>query len=179
MTGNEMRLLSIGLIFSALVFAQGLEYVKANYTKYEFRVAMRDGRKLFTSVYAPKDTSKKYPILLNRTPYSVAPYGVDQYKEDIGPSPLFAKDGFIVVYQDVRGKNMSEGDFINMTPHLVKKAGTLQIDESTDTYDTIEWLIKNLPNNNGRVGTWGISYPGFYTAAGMIDAHPALKLAST
>ncbi|WP_155121215.1 CocE/NonD family hydrolase [Bryobacter aggregatus] len=171
-----MRFFSLLLASALLLAAQGLEYVKANYTKYEYRIAMRDGKKLFTSVYLPKDTSKKYPILLNRTPYSVAPYGEDQYKADIGPTPLFGKDGFIVVYQDVRGKNMSEGEFINMTPHLAKKPGA--VDESTDTYDTIDWLTKNLPNNNGRVATWGISYPGFYTAAGMIDAHPALKLAS-
>ena len=173
-----MRLLLLVLALSSLLAAQGLEYIKANYTKYEHRIAMRDGKRLFTSVYMPKDGSKKYPILLNRTPYSVAPYGVDQYKADIGPSPLFGKDGFIVVYQDVRGKVMSEGEFINMTPHKPVKKGSTEVDESSDTYDTIEWLIKNLPNNNGRVATWGISYPGFYTAAGMIDAHPALKLAS-
>ena len=173
-----MRLLLLVLALSSLLAAQGLEYIKANYTKYEHRIAMRDGKRLFTSVYMPKDGSKKYPILLNRTPYSVAPYGVDQYKADIGPSPLFGKDGFIVVYQDVRGKVMSEGEFINMTPHKPVKKGSTEVDESSDNYDTIEWLIKNLPNNNGRVATWGISYPGFYTAAGMIDAHPALKLAS-
>jgi uncharacterized protein len=173
-----MRTVVSVLLFTVLAAAQGLEYVKANYTKFEYRVPMRDGKRLFTSVYLPKDAAKAYPILLNRTPYSVSPYGSDQYKADIGPSPLFAKDGFIVVYQDVRGKNMSEGEFINMTPHLAKKSGPAQFDESTDTYDTIDWLLKNLPNHNGRVGTWGISYPGFYTAAGMIDAHPAHKLAS-
>ncbi len=160
------------------MFAQGIEYVKANYTKYEYRVAMRDGKRLFTSVYAPKDATKKYPILLNRTPYSVAPYGADQYKTDLGPSTVIAKEGYIIVYQDVRGRNWSEGEFINMTPHKTKKNGPQDVDESTDTYDTIDWLVKNIPNNNGRVGTWGISYPGFYTAAGMIDAHPAHKLAS-
>jgi putative CocE/NonD family hydrolase len=169
-------LLLIGL--AASLAAQGLEYVKANYTKYEHRIAMRDGKRLFTSVYIPKDSTKKYPILLNRTPYSVAPYGADQYKADIGPSPLFAKDGFIVVYQDVRGRNMSEGEFVNMTPHRPAKSGSAEVDESSDTFDTIDWLLKNLPGHNGRVGTWGISYPGFYAAAGMIDAHPALKLAS-
>ncbi len=173
-----MRLLVLLFSFSSLVAAQGLEYIKANYTKYEHRIAMRDGKRLFTSVYLPKDTSKNYPILLNRTPYSVSPYGVDQYKTDIGPSPLFGKDGFIVVYQDVRGKVMSEGEFINMTPHRPNKKSAADVDESTDTFDTIDWLIKNLPNHNGRVATWGISYPGFYAAAGMIDAHPALKLAS-
>lgn len=168
-----MRSLGLFLVLAFSLLGQGLEYVKANYTKFEYRVPMRDGKRLFTSVYVPKDTAKPYPILLNRTPYSVAPYGADQYKADIGPSALFGKDGFIIVYQDVRGKNMSEGEFINMTPHTASG-----INESTDTYDTIEWLLKHLPNHNGRVGTWGISYPGFYTAAGMINAHPALKLAS-
>jgi predicted acyl esterase len=121
--------------------AQGLEYIKANYTKYEYRIAMRDGKRLFTSVYAPKDTSKKYPILLSRTPYSVSPYGVDQYKTDIAPNAILAKDGYIVVYQDVRGRNWSEGDFINMTPHKAKKAGPQDVDESSETYDTIDWLV--------------------------------------
>lgn len=173
-----MRVAILVFCYAAIVVAQGLDYVKANYTKYEFRIPMRDGKKLFTSVYIPKDSAKKYPILLNRTPYSVAPYGADQYKPDLGPTPLFGRDGFIVAYQDVRGRNMSEGEFINMTPHRAVKAGSGDVDESTDTYDTIEWLIRNLPQHNGRVGTWGISYPGFYTAAGMIDAHPAHKLAS-
>ncbi|MDX2178113.1 MAG: CocE/NonD family hydrolase [Bryobacteraceae bacterium] len=168
--------------FPAIVFAQGLEYVKANYTKYEHSIPMRDGVKLFTSIYVPKEPPKsekdRYPIFLSRTPYSVAPYGVDKYKTDLGPDPKFARDGYIFVYQDVRGKWMSEGTFINMTPHKPTKASAKDIDESTDTYDTIDWLIKNIPNNNGRVGTYGISYPGFYTAAGMIDAHPAHVAAS-
>jgi putative CocE/NonD family hydrolase len=168
-------LLALG---AALVSGQGLEYVKANYTKYEYKVPMRDGVKLFTSVYVPKDQTQKYPILMSRTPYTVAPYGVDKYKTDLGPSPLFGKDGYIFVYQDVRGKWMSEGEFVNMTPHKAVKNGPKDIDESTDTYDTIDWLVKNLPANNGRVGTWGISYPGFYTAAGMINAHPAHVAAS-
>jgi putative CocE/NonD family hydrolase len=157
--------------------AQGLEYVKANYTKYEYRIAMRDGKKLFTAVYVPKDDSKRYPIMLMRTPYSVGPYGIDRYKSDLGPSPQFGKSGYIFAYQDVRGRWMSEGDFVNMRPHNpAKKDG--DIDESSDTWDTIEFLVKHVANNNGRVGQWGISYPGFYTAAGMIDAHPALKASS-
>jgi putative CocE/NonD family hydrolase len=159
-------------------YPQGLEYVKAHYTKYEYRVPMRDGVRLFTAVYAPKDTSQKYPILLNRTPYSVAPYGADQYRAAIAPSEKLAKDGFIVVYQDVRGRYQSEGEWVEMTPHRAVKSGPKDVDESTDTYDTVDWLVKNIPNNNGRVGTWGISYPGFYVAAGMIDAHPAHKAAS-
>ncbi len=172
------------LLFTALaalpasLAAQGIEYVKAHYTKYEYRIPMRDGARLFTSVYVPKDQSQTYPILLDRTPYSVQPYGVDEYKSDLGPSPLFGTDGYIVVYQDVRGRWMSEGEFVNMRPHRTAKNGPHDIDESTDTYDTIEWLLKNIKNHNGKVGMWGISYPGFYTAAGMIDAHPALKAAS-
>jgi len=152
--------------------------VKADYTKYEYRIPMRDGKKLFTAVYAPKNQNQRYPILLTRTPYSVRPYGVDQYRSDLGPSPLFAKQGYIFAYQDVRGRWMSEGDFINMRPHLPAKQGPQDIDESTDTWDTIDWLLKHVENHNGKVGLWGISYPGFYTAAGMIDAHPALKAAS-
>ena len=127
---------------------------------------------------SPRTRAQRYPILLSRTPYSVQPYGVDAYKSDLGPSPLFGKEGYIVVYQDVRGRWMSEGEFVNMRPHRPQKTSPNDIDESTDTYDTIDWLVKHVPNHNGRVGMWGISYPGFYTAAGMIDAHPALKAAS-
>ena len=139
---------------------------------------MRDGVQLFTAVYVPKDTKERYPIMLSRTPYSVQPYGVDAYKSNLGPSPLFGTEGYIVVYQDVRGRWMSEGEFVNMRPHRPQKSSPTDIDESTDTFDTIDWLMKHVPNHNGRVGMWGISYPGFYTAAGMIDAHPALKAAS-
>jgi putative CocE/NonD family hydrolase len=157
---------------------KAIEEVKAHYTKYEYRIPMRDGKRLFTSVYVPKDLSQRYPILLLRTPYRVGPYGVDQYRGDLGPSPAFRKAGYIFAYQDVRGRWMSEGEFVNMRPQLNGKAGPQDIDESTDTWDTIEWLVKNVPSNNGKVGQWGISYPGFYTAAGMIHAHPALKASS-
>lgn len=139
---------------------------------------MRDGVKLFTAIYAPKDQSQKYPIMLNRTPYSVSPYGANAYKEALGPSENFQKEKFIFVYQDVRGKFMSEGEWVEVRPYKPKKNGPKDIDESSDTYDTIEWLLENVPNNNGRVGMWGISYPGFYTSMGVIDAHPALKAAS-
>jgi len=151
---------------------------KEQYTKYEYRIPMRDGKKLFTSVYVPKNPTWKYPFLLKRTPYSVGPYGVDKYRGDLGPSDNLAREGYIIAYQDVRGRWMSEGEFVNMRPHKPTKSGPTDIDESTDTFDTIDWLVKNVPNNNGKVGTWGISYPGFYVAAGMIDAHPALKAAS-
>lgn len=152
--------------------------VRASYTKTEQSITMRDGVKLFTSIYSPRNTAQKYPIMLNRTPYSVAPYGPDLYKTSVGSSPLFQNERFIFVYQDVRGKFMSEGEYENVRPHKAKKSGPTDIDESTDTYDTIEWLVKNVPNNNGRVGMWGISYPGFYVSMGIIDAHAALKAAS-
>ncbi|MFN8059075.1 MAG: CocE/NonD family hydrolase [Vicinamibacterales bacterium] len=157
---------------------QGVDYVREHYTKSEQLIPARDGTQLFVSLYEPKDRSKPYPIMLTRTPYSVAPYGPDAYRDSLGPSSLFASEGFIFAYADVRGRYMSEGEFVNMTPHLDVKKSTRDVDESTDTYDTIDWLVKNVPNNNGRVGMWGISYPGFYTAAGMIDAHEALKASS-
>jgi putative CocE/NonD family hydrolase len=178
LTGRNILLAvftSIGIVFPAT--AQEQRQVKANYTKYEYRIPMRDGKRLFTTVYAPKDQTERYPILLTRTPYSVRPYGVDQYRTELGPSRQFAKRRYIFVYQDVRGCWMSDGNFVNMRPHLEAKNGD-DVDESTDTYDTIDWLVKHIAGHNGKVGLWGISYPGFYTAAGMIDAHPALKAAS-
>ncbi|WP_437179398.1 CocE/NonD family hydrolase [Pontibacter vulgaris] len=152
-------------------------YIRGNYTKAEYQIPMRDGKKLFTVVYSPKDQSKKYPIMMNRTPYSVGPYGAD-YKTSLGPSSTMLRDGYIFVYQDVRGTYMSEGEFVNMTPHVANKKGKKDIDESSDTYDTIEWLTKKLKNDNGRVGQWGISYPGFYAAAGLMSNHKALKAVS-
>lgn len=173
----KLTILLLGASLARLS-AQGLEYVKTNYTKYEYQIPMRDGKKLFTAVYAPKDNSQKYPMMLLRTPYNVGPYGADNYKENLGPSDIFAKDHFIFVYQDVRGRYMSEGEFVNVAPHKDVKKGPADVDESSDTYDTIDWLINHVGNHNGRVGMWGISYPGFYAAAGMIDAHPALKAVS-
>jgi putative CocE/NonD family hydrolase len=158
--------------------AQETYDVKAHYTKAEYRIPMRDGVKLFTSVYIPKDTSQKYPFLMQRTPYSVGPYGEESYRGGLGPSPLLMKEGYIFVYQDVRGRWMSEGNFKWMTPYKAHKTSPTDVDESTDTYDTIEWLLKNVANNNGRVGMWGISYPGHFVAQAIIDAHPALKAAS-
>ncbi|MBV8866607.1 MAG: CocE/NonD family hydrolase [Acidobacteriaceae bacterium] len=153
-------------------------YVRAHYTKYEFRIPMRDGVHLFTSVYVPKDQSQLSPILMDRTPYSVAPYGEDVYKPKLGPSDEFEQAGYIFVYQDVRGRYESEGKFIEMRPHIDRKSGPNEVDESSDTYDTIEFLLKHVPGNNGKVGIWGISYPGFYTSASIIDSHPAIKAAS-
>ena len=153
------------------------KYIQDNYTKREVMIPMRDGVKLFTAVYEPKAKTEKYPILLNRTPYTVSPYGADKFRGSLGPSELYAREGFIFANQDVRGKTMSEGEFMDVRPDIENKTPK-NIDESTDTYDTIDWLIKNVENNNGKVGTYGISYPGFYTSAGSIDSHPALKACS-
>ena len=161
--------------------ASGTAYVRENYTKFEYRVPMRDGLKLFTSVYVPKDVftdNRIYPIMMTRTPYTVRPYGADQYRDSLGPSAFFEREKFIFAYQDVRGRYMSEGEFVNIRPHKPVKHGPQDTDESTDTYDTIDWLVKHVPGNSGKVGMWGISQPGFYASAGMIDAHPALVAVS-
>ena len=155
------------------------DFVRSHYTKYEFRIPMRDGKRLFTSVYVPKDAAGgPYPFLMDRTPYSVAPYGEDQYPRRLGPSEEFEKSGYIFVYQDVRGRWMSEGEFQEMRPHIDEKKSPQDVDDASDTYDTIEFLLKHVANNNGKVGIWGISYPGFYTSASIIDSHPALVAAS-
>ncbi|MGD0938215.1 MAG: CocE/NonD family hydrolase [Terracidiphilus sp.] len=155
------------------------DYVRSHYTKYEFRIPMRDGKQLFTAVYVPKDAAGgPYPFLLNRTPYDVGPYGEDQYPKHLGPADEFEKSGYIFVYQDVRGRWMSEGEFVEMRPHIDKKRSSNDVDDSSDTFDTIEFLLKHVPNNNGKAGIWGISYPGFYTSASIIDSHPALVAAS-
>ncbi|GHB36444.1 CocE/NonD family hydrolase [Mongoliitalea lutea] len=161
------------------VQAQQSTYVEENYTKQEFQIPMRDGVKLHTVVYSPKDASQKYPILMSRTPYNSGPYGEGSMKRSLGPSEKLMKDGYIFVYQDVRGRWMSEGTYDNMRPTLPeRKKNSKEIDESTDTFDTIEWLLKNLSNSNNKVGMWGISYPGFYSAAALPFAHPALKAVS-
>ena len=170
-------LLVLTLFTFAPIHAQTEADVKAKYNKTEQQITMRDGVKLFTSIYVPKDTSRKYAIMLDRTPYTVAPYGPSAYKTTLGPSLLFQNEGYIFVYQDVRGRWMSEGEFEDVRPYIPNKTGK-QIDETSDTYDTVDWLIKNIPNNNGRVGVWGISYPGFYTSMAGIDSHPAVKAIS-
>ncbi len=181
---NSRRFFSVLLSALLLSFcaafianAQTEADVKAHYTKMEQMIPMRDGVKLFTSIYLPKDKSQKYPIMFDRTPYSVAPYGADKYRTSLGPDELFAKEGYIFVYQDVRGRWMSEGEYMDVRPYIPNKTGK-QIDETSDTYDTVDWLIKNIPNNNGRVGVYGISYPGFYTSMAGIDNHPAVKAIS-
>jgi putative CocE/NonD family hydrolase len=152
--------------------------ISERYTKQVTMIPMRDGVKLFTIVYSPKDASKSYPMLMMRTPYSIWPYDKDTISSNLGPSRLFSDEGYIFVYQDVRGCYMSEGEFVDMRPHLDHKKTNKDIDESSDTYDTCEWLVKNVANHNGRIGQYGISYPGFYCSAGMIDAHPNLKAVS-
>jgi putative CocE/NonD family hydrolase len=181
----RLNLFFLGLFLYLLttnVHAQNIDqdsvYMREHYQKYEYKIPMRDGIKLFTVVYVPKDKKKKYPILMNRTCYNASMYA--NYKTYGYPSDFLVKDGFILVFQDVRGRYMSEGEFNNMTPNITgnDKKNTKDIDESSDTYDTIDWLIKKIKGNNGKVGIFGISYPGFYSAAALPDAHPALKASS-
>lgn len=168
------------LFIVAIVFSQEktANYVSENYTKKEVHIKMRDGAELFTAIYSPKDTSKKYPVIMQRTPYNCAPYGEDKFKRSISPSETMMKEGYIVVYQDVRGRFMSDGLYDNMRAYNPNKKGTTDVDEASDTYDTIDWLIKNVTNNNGNVGVWGISYPGFYASYSLLSNHPALKAVS-
>jgi putative CocE/NonD family hydrolase len=171
---------STGASAPALGAAQELhsQFVRANYDKREVMVPMRDGVELFTAIYTPKDRSRTYPIMLFRTPYSVGPYGPDRYRARLGPSPEFDRAGYIYVFQDVRGQFRSEGEFAVMRFPAAEPKGPTDTDEITDNYDTIEWALNNIEGHNGRVGQWGISYPGWQTVMGMIDAHPALKASS-
>jgi len=177
---KKLWVLVLFVLTGSTTYAQMTDsaYVRDNYTKIERQIPMRDGVKLFTAIYIPKSKDQKYPFMINRTPYTVAPYGETMYKMTLGPSPLFLKEGFIFVYQDVRGKWMSEGQFVDVRPHVDQKKTKKDIDESSDTYDTIDWLIKNIPNNNGKAGIYGISYPGFYSAAALPGAHSGLKAVS-
>ena len=173
-------LLSILFFISVVQFAQDTTWIKENYTKKEYSIEMRDGIKLFTAVYSPKNKSEKHPIILFRTPYSVGPYGENKFDSFMrwGVSQKLVEDGCIFVAQDVRGRFMSEGEYVNMRPHIDNKKTNKDIDESSDAYDTIDWLIKNVENNNSKVGMLGNSYPGFYSAMAAIDAHPALVAVS-
>ena len=158
-------------------------FVRESYTKHEYRIAMRDGVHLFTIVYVPNDASSTapYPIVLVRTPYAVGPYGPDAYRQSLGPDRFMLRDKYIFAYQDVRGRYMSEGTFVEARPFVpdsIKAHDPKAIDEASDTYDTIDWLVKNVPGNNGKVGQWGISYPGFYASMGALSRHPALVASS-
>lgn len=152
-------------------------FIRAHYTKREVMVPMRDGKNLFTAIYTPKDQSKTYPIIIRRTPYSCSPYGADSYPFTFQNMNL-ARAGYIFVFQDVRGKYMSEGEFMDVRPFNPKPASKNEVDEATDTYDTVDWLLKNAVNNNGRVGVMGISYPGFYATMAILAGHPAIKAVS-
>lgn len=163
---------------TALVAENPAGHIRARYSKTIHRIAMRDGVKLFTIVYAPKNALPRCPILMTRTPYDIDPSGKDEFPKNLGPNPLFVDENYIFVYQYVRGRGESEGIFENVRPYLTRKSKPTDIDENSDNVDTINYLLANIPNNNGRVGMWGISYPGFYCSAGMIDAHPALKAVS-
>jgi putative CocE/NonD family hydrolase len=178
-------LLSIALLSFATQWATAAEttadtnavWLAENYTKYEHRIAMRDGVRLFTRVYVPKDDSQQWPMILTRTPYALKPYGANNYTDPSGSFRTLAKDKFILVTQDVRGRYGSEGEYMHVRPFNPKK-GPKETDENSDAFDTIDWLVNNVPGNNGKVGMFGISYPGFYTSMGMIESHPALKAAS-
>ncbi|HEX4577956.1 MAG TPA: CocE/NonD family hydrolase [Edaphobacter sp.] len=158
------------------------EFIKTHYAKFEYRIPMRDGVKLFVSVYTPQAGAFKdagpYPFLMTRTPYSCGPYGEDKMPARLGPSQELLESGYIFVCGDARGRYQSEGVFQEMNPHIDDKKSNKDVDESTDTYDTVEFLLKHVENNNGKVGITGISYPGFYTSASIIDSHPAIKAAS-
>ncbi len=151
------------------------KWVRENYERAEVMIPMRDGISLMTTIYRPKHRDTPAPLLLNRTPYGVGPYGRDAFRENLGPSRELVRKGYIFVYQDVRGRWMSEGEFVDVRPQRADDQGT---DDTTDTYDTIAWLVENVANNNGKVGMWGVSYPGYYAAVGMIDHHPALVAVS-
>ncbi|MGN6618669.1 MAG: CocE/NonD family hydrolase, partial [Ilyomonas sp.] len=172
---------TFALLFSLVVIvaqAQDIStFIQDNYNKAERMITMRDGVKLFTAIYSPKDSSETYPILITRTPYSCSPYGENSYRNSLGPDPRFVKEKYIFVYQDVRGRYMSEGNFQEMTPAIANKKSNKDVDESSDMYDTVDWLLKNT-HNNGNVGVYGISYPGFYASASLPDAHPAIKAVS-
>jgi putative CocE/NonD family hydrolase len=154
-----------------------VNWIKQNYKKTETFITMRDGVKLFTSIYTPRDSSQTYPILMQRTPYSCRPYGADNYRQKLGPNGNLMNEKYIFVYQDARGRYKSEGRFQEMTPAIPVKKTSQDVDESSDTYDTIEWLLKNAANN-GKVGIYGISFPGYYSTAALPNAHPALKAVS-
>jgi len=176
-----MKHLASLLLFVSIwhVSAEAQEsWVREHYTKLETYIRMRDGVSLFTSIFVPKDEAGLRPILLKRTPYSCAPYGADAIPNSLGPNPGLMRSGYIFVTQDVRGRYKSEGSFREMTPHNPAKKDSTETDESSDTWDTIEWLLANVKPNNGRVGLFGISYPGFYATASLPDAHPAIRAVS-
>ena len=172
------------LFFPVLLIAQtdtrDSAWIRDNFTKKEVYITMRDGVKLFTAIYAPKDISEKHPVLIMRTPYSCSPYGEESFSSRLwgGHWKYYCRENYIIVIQDVRGRWMSEGEFVDVRPFNPNKKNNTDIDEASDTYDAIDWLIKNVSNNNGNVGAFGISYPGFYATMTALSGHPALKAVS-
>ncbi len=171
----------LALQSSVTLFAENADstWFVNNYTKKEVYIPMRDGIRLFTSFYIPIDKTEKHPFLMMRTPYSCSPYGEDKF------IPLwrryqmaYIRSNYILVIQDVRGRYMSEGNFEDVRPFIKNKKGKKDIDEASDSYDAIDWMIKNIENNNGNVGVFGTSYPGFYSTEASLSGHPALKAVS-
>ncbi len=173
-------LLIVMITAHAQTNSQDSAWIKDHYRKIERYITMRDGVRLFTSIMIPKDSSEVHPILMTRTPYSCAPYGEDQFNPELWQRywRYYLREGYIFVTQDVRGRWMSEGQFVDIRPYIKDKKSKTDIDEASDTYDAIDWLVKNIPHNNGRVGVFGISYPGFYTAMAALSGHPALVAVS-
>jgi uncharacterized protein len=174
----SLTVLIILISSSSFSYSQSIGELKKKYDKQEVYITMRDGVKLFTSIYTPKNQSVSHPVLLNRTPYGIEPGGANSYNYFMQLYERYTSDEYIMVYQDVRGRYMSEGKFEDIRPVIPLKKSNMEIDESTDTWDTVDWLIKNVKNNNGRVGIFGISYPGFYATMGLINSHPAVKAVS-
>jgi putative CocE/NonD family hydrolase len=168
------------ILFANAQYEQDSAWIRDNYTKKEVYIPMRDGVKLFTAIYIPKDVTEKHPILMGRTPYSCNPYGENKFHPNLWArhTRYYARENYILVYQDVRGRWASEGTFVDVRPFNPNKKTSQDIDEASDTYDTIDWLIKNIENNNGNVGVTGISYPGFYSTMAALSGHPALKAVS-
>lgn len=177
-----MKKLLIAICLIPLIgFSQNADslWFVTNYSKKEVLIPMRDGVKLFTSLYIPKNKSEKHPLLLTRTPYSCAPYGEANFSGMWrSPRKYFIQENYIIVQQDVRGRWMSEGNFVDVRPYNPNKQSKTDVDEASDTYDTIDWLTQNIENNNGNVGVYGTSYPGFYAAMAALSNHPALKAVS-
>ncbi len=173
-----VKVLALIILFTGSIYPQDQGGVEDRYVKNEYRIRMRDGIKLYTAVFSPKDTTEEHPILIWRTPYSCAPYGKNKFSRYAKIYKHFTDENYIIVHQDVRGRFMSEGKFVDMRPFIPDKKDSTDVDEASDTYDTVEWLINNIPHNNGRVGVWGISYPGFYAAMAAMANHPAIKAVS-
>ena len=181
---NKINALSMMLIFSSFaadILAQEdsitRQWVTDHYTKREVMVEMRDGVKLFTQLYEPKDNSTTHPVLMSRTCYSCMPYG-ERFMDFIRPGwKEYVRQGYIIVFQDVRGKNMSEGTYEDIRPFLPVKKKKTDIDEASDTYDTAEWIVRNT-HSNKCIGVHGISYPGFYSTMAALSGHPAIKAVS-